>query len=48
MEDYIEGGTVNPYHGDEGPVIMGLVDDLLEGALSRVRQQLCPTEIVPN
>ena len=33
----MEGGTVNSHYGDEGPVIMGLIDDLPEGALLRVQ-----------
>ena len=36
MEDYIEGGTVNPYYGDEGPIIIKLINNLLGGALLRV------------
>ena len=36
IEDYIEGGTINPYYDDEGSVTMKLVNDLLEGALLRV------------
>ena len=36
IEDCIKGGTVNPYYGDEGPIIIKLINNLLRGALLRV------------